>query len=88
MTKKSIGPKVSEKYFGQTLMNAQVADEPYDPSSKVQAKDGIWKTGRGSQGGGSKPTPQAQRMTTGSGSRGAKVSIGSSYPKHTQKLRG
>lgn len=85
---KKIGPKVTETYFGMSLMDAQSADEPYDPAAKIKAKDGVYATGRGSQGGGSKPTPQAQRMTTGSGSRGAKVHIGSSYPKNAQRLRG
>jgi hypothetical protein len=87
MTKRSIGPKVTEQYFGMPLSDGQSADEPYDPNSKIQAEDGIYKTGRGSQGGGSKDTPQAQRMTTGSGSRGARTTTPSSYPRQTQKIR-
>ena len=78
---------VTETYFGMPLSDGQSADEPYDPNSKMQAKDGVFKTGRGTQGGGSKPTHQAKQMTTGSGSRGARVSIPSSYPKQTQKIR-
>lgn len=87
MTRKSIGPKVTEQYFGMPFGDSQSADEPYDPNSKVQAKDGIYTTGRGVQGGGSKPTHQAQQMTTGSGSRGARVTIDSSYPRQSQKIR-
>lgn len=49
MTRKSIGPKVTENYFGMSLMDAQSADEPYDPNSKIQTKDGVWKTGRGAR---------------------------------------
>lgn len=43
---------------------------------------------RGAVSGGSKPTPQAQRMTTGSGSRSSKVTIPTSRPSNPQKLRG
>jgi hypothetical protein len=43
---------------------------------------------RGSVSGGSKPTPQAQRMTTGSGNRGARVTIGTSAPGSPKKHRG
>ena len=81
MTK--IGPKVTEKYFCMLAGDCQSADEPYDPASQGdKAKDGIFKTGRGSQGGGSKPTPQAAIMKKGS----AKLVV--TYPRHTQRLRG
>src|ERR1700682_3419401 len=83
---KSITP-VSEKFFGMKLGDSQSADEPWDPNSRIQAKDGIYTTGRGSQGGGSKDTPQAQRMTTGSGSRTSTTRTASSYPKQSQKIR-
>jgi hypothetical protein len=84
----STRPKpVSEKYFGQPLSNAQDPDEPYDPMQRRKEFGDAHMNGRGSQGGGSKPTPQATRMTTGSGSRGAKVTIPVSYPKQTQKIR-
>lgn len=42
----------------------------------------------GTKSGGSKPTPQALRMTTGSGSRGSKTTTPSSKPSNPQKLRG
>jgi hypothetical protein len=87
-TGKSYGPKVSEKMFGMSFMDRQSSDEPWDPNSKVQAVDGVFITGRGSQGGGSKPTPQAQKMTTGSGSRSSTTKQTGSYPRHTQKIRG
>lgn len=80
MNKKSIGPKVTMEYFGMKFGDSQSADEPYDPNSKSQAKDGIFTTGRGSQGGGSKPTHQAHRPGSGR--------IASSYPKQSQKIRG
>ena len=73
---------VTEKYFGMKLGDCQSADEPYDPNSRIQSKDGVFKTGRGSQGGGSKPTPQASIMKRGSGK------LTGSYPRQTQKLRG
>ena len=76
-----IGPKVTEKYFGMPLGDSQSADEPYDPASKGdKGKDGIFKTGRGSQGGGSKPSRNPGR----SGS----VGMGSSAPKQIQRIRG
>jgi hypothetical protein len=83
-------PKVSEKYFGMGLADSQSADEPYDAANRGEkATDGVFKTGRGSQGGGSKPTPQAKRMVTGSGThKGAKTYMCGSYPKQTQRLRG
>jgi hypothetical protein len=84
---KSIKP-VSEKYFGMKFGDSQSADEPYDPNSKVQANEGVFTTGRGTQGGGSKSTPQAIRMTTGSGSRNSKTMTPTSYPKQSQKIRG
>lgn len=84
----AIGGKVTEKYFGMQLGDCQSADEPYDPNSKTQTQDGVFKTGRGSQGGGSKMTPQIKRMVTGSGTRSSKVKVGSSIPRNTQKLRG
>lgn len=83
---KTIKP-VSELYFDMNIGDMQSADEPWDPNSRVQAQDGVFKTGRGSQGGGSKLTPQAQRMTTGSGSRTSTTRTASSYPKQSQKIR-
>jgi hypothetical protein len=73
---------VSEKYFGFNINNSQECDEPYDPASKIDTKDGTRLNGRGSQGGGSKPTPQAAIMKKGSGK------LMGSYPKQTQKIRG
>lgn len=43
---------------------------------------------KGTVSGGSKPTPQAQRMTTGSGSRSSKLTIPTTRPSNPQKLRG
>ena len=84
-----IGPKVTERYFGMELADSQSADEPYDKANKGEkAADGVFKTGRGSQGGGSKRTPQLSLQTTGSGSRRSKVTIGSSIPRNSQKIRG
>jgi hypothetical protein len=79
MTRHSIGPKVTEQYFGMNLADGQSADEPYDPASRIKSKDGVFMTGRGSQGGGSKPTHQAHRPGSGR--------IASSYPKQSQKIR-
>jgi len=66
--------------------DSQSADEAYDPAKKIQTTDGVFATGRGQQGGSSKPTPQAQRMTTGN-ARGGSYKIGNSAPKQTQKIR-
>ena len=88
---KTLGPKVTEHYFGMPLGDCQSADEPYVPQSKGdKADDGVFKTGRGSQGGGSKKTPQAQRMVANSGTHGRsdKTTTGSSKPRMSQKLRG
>lgn len=79
---------VTETYFGQPIGNGQDPDEPYDKTQGTRNRDGVKIGGRGARGKGSKPTPQARRMTTGSGSRSSRVSIGSSRPKSTQKLRG
>lgn len=43
---------------------------------------------RGATSGGSQPTPQTQRMTTDSGSKGSKLTIPTSRPKSAQKIRG
>jgi hypothetical protein len=60
-----------------------------DPDNKVYGNDpqGNKIHGKGQTGGGSKPTPQAQRMTTGN-SRGGSYKIGNSSPKSAQRLRG
>jgi hypothetical protein len=76
------------QYFGRPIGNGQEPDELYDKTSDSNNQDGMRIAGKGSQGGGSRPTPQAKRMTTGSGSRGSRVSITSSHPKAAQKLRG
>ena len=73
---------VTMKYFGEPIGNAQDPDEPYDHSKGTISGDGGKIGGKGSQGGGSKPTPQAAIMKRGSGN------IASSAPKQTQKLRG
>ncbi len=78
---------VVEGVFGYKFMDQQSADELYDPNYNPQTKDGVYITGRGSQGGGSVKTPQAQRMVTGN-SRGGAYKIGNSAPKQTQKIRG
>lgn len=70
------------KYFGSKLGELQDPDEPNDPARKKQSLDGVWFKGKGSQGGGSKPTPQAAVMKRGSGK------LSGSYPKSAQKLRG
>jgi hypothetical protein len=77
----SIRPKpVSEKYFGMPLSDGQSADEPYDPASKGnKAEDTVFKTGRGSQGGGSKKT---------SIPKGSANHKKGSYPSKSQKIRG
>ena len=78
-----IGPKVTEKYFGTPISDCQSADEPYDPMFKGnKTDDGTLKVGRGSQGGGSKPTPQAGIMKRGSGK------LHGSYPSKSQQIRG
>lgn len=68
--------------------DSQSADDPWDPAKRLQTKDGVFVTGRGAQGGGSKKTHQAVQMTTGSGSRSARYTIPTSNPKTTQKIRG
>lgn len=73
---------VTEKYFGMGLADSQSADEPYDPAAKVKAKDGVYMTGRGVQGGGSKATPQANRNS------GRSSKTASSAPKDRQRIRG
>ena len=82
--RKSIGPHVSDKYFGQPLGNTQDPDEIYDKTSSkdVRVTGGMRIAGMGAQGGGSKPTPQTTRMHSGSGA------LHGSYPKDPQKLRG
>ncbi len=87
MKRDPFGGRVKEGVFGYPLMNQQSADETFDKNYRTQTKDGVFMTGRGSQGGGSKKTPQAQQMVTGN-SRGGSYTIGSSIPKHPQKLRG
>ena len=77
-----IGPKVTEKYFGQPFGNNQDPDEPNDRSAGTISSDGYKIGGRGSQGGGSKPTPQAGIMKKGS------AGGGSSRPRSAQKIRG
>lgn len=72
---------VTEKYFGQSIGNGQDPDEPYDKAAQ-SSKDNWKLSGRGSRGGGSKPTPQAGIMKRGSA--GGK----NSAPKSPQKLRG
>ena len=91
--KTGYGPKgdygdrsVFTKYMGQPIGNSQEPDDPHDPYT--DRHDGMKISGMGSVSGGSKPTPQAARMTTGSGSRSSRISIGSSIPRNTQKLRG
>lgn len=65
------------QYFGNTVGNCQDPDEPWD---QTRLQDGNKLSGKGSQGGGSRKTPQAKR----SGS----ATLGSSRPRGTQKLRG
>ena len=87
---KTVKP-VTEKYFGMPIGDCQSADEPYDPASKGdKAADGVFKTGRGSQGGGSKKTPQAQRVVTKSGTHGSSRTMtpSSRSKTGTQKIRG
>ena len=89
MKRDSFGGKVTEKYFGSPLANGQGCDEPYDPAFKARFEDGQIMNGRGSQGSGSKPTPQRALTTTGSGIRGgSRVHNSGSYPRHSQKIRG
>ena len=72
---------VSEMYFGQQIGNTQDPDEPWDARGKTSI-DGFKLAGRGAQGGGSKPTPQAKQMKRGSaGGKGTR-------PKSPQRLRG
>ena len=74
---------VTEKYFGMPLSDCQSADEPYDKATKGEkARDGVFTTGRGTQGGGSQSTPQAAIMKRGS------ATPASSAPRNKQKLRG
>lgn len=65
--------KVSERYLGNPLSQSQNPGNPAAPSINVGG-------GRGATGGGSKPTPQANRPGSGK--------LGSSAPKSAQKLRG
>jgi hypothetical protein len=85
---RQFGGHVQEGNFGYKFAVAQDPDELYDPNQAPDFKDGSLTKGRGARGSGSKPTPQAKLMTTGSGTRRSKITIGSSYPKSTQKLRG
>lgn len=79
----SIKPKpVDMRYFGQPIGNGQDPDEPYDRSSGTMTADGGKIGGKGSQGGGSKTTRQAQQMKKGS------AALGSSRPSRNQKIRG
>lgn len=77
----STRPKpVNQKYFGQPIGNGQDPDDPWDSShgtGPLDEKIG----GKGAQGGGSKPTPQAHRP------RSQAIS-GSSKPKTSQRIRG
>jgi hypothetical protein len=75
-----IGPKVTEKYFGQPVGNSQDPDEPWDKSAGTISTDGYKIGGRGSHGGGSKPSRNPGR--TGS------AALGSSRPRSAQKIRG
>jgi hypothetical protein len=70
------------RYFGQPIGNGQDPDETYDHSAGTLTADGQKIGGRGAQGGGSKPTPQAGIMKKGSGR------LTGSYPRQTQKIRG
>ena len=84
MSKRGWSP-VSEDYFGHKIGNVQDPDSPNDPVQRK--KDGLMGSeahmnGRGSQGGGSKPTPQVRIMKQGSGA------LQGSYPRNTQKIRG
>jgi len=74
-------------YMGHPIGNGQDPDAPGDPTAN-RSGDGMKIAGRGSQSGGSKPTPQAKRMTTGSGSRSSRVTVSGSYPRHSQRIRG
>jgi hypothetical protein len=76
----STRPKpVSEKYFGQPLSNAQDPDEPYDPIQRKKEFGDAHMNGRGSQGGGSKPSNR--------GNKSGSAALQTSYPKQSQKIR-
>ena len=76
----SVKPKaVSMTYFGQKIGNGQDPDEPYDAAAK-KSNYGMKLSGMGSQGGGSKPTPQAKRLGTAKNH--------GSHPRQSQKIRG
>jgi hypothetical protein len=79
----SLKPKpVTMQYFGYPIGNGQDPDEPYDHSAGTRTGDGLKIGGKGAQGGGSKPTPQAAIMKRG------QSKIPCSYPKNSQKIRG
>ena len=71
---------VTEKYFGEPIGNSQDPDEPYDRSKGTITQDGVKIGGKGSQGGGSKPSPR--------GNRSGSAALRNSAPKAPQKLRG
>ena len=78
----STRPKpLSKTYFGHPIGDGQNPDEPWDTSAgtgPTAEKIG----GKGSQGGGSKPTPQTAVMKRGS------ARLGSTAPRNTQRIRG
>jgi hypothetical protein len=67
--------------------NPQEVDEPYDKSGGSRSVDGYRLAGKGSQGGGSKPSNQLSKAHTGN-SRGGSYPLKGSYPKSSQKIRG
>jgi hypothetical protein len=79
---REFGGKVSQRYLGQPIGNSQDPDEPYDKSGGAFKGEGGMIGGMGSQGGGSKPTPQRATMRMGSGK------LHGSYPRNPQKIRG
>lgn len=86
---REFGGKVKQTYLGQPIGNTQDPDEPYDHSGGAFKGEGGKIGGMGSQGSGSKPTPQRGLTTTGSGSRGgSRVHNSGSYPRNLQKIRG
>src|SRR5437899_10073215 len=77
-SRKTVGAHVTEKYFGQSLGNTQDPDDAKDSTAPQNTTDGGNKIGgKGSISGGSKPTPQARQMTTGTTTGGSR----SCYPR-------
>ena len=74
-------------YFGQPIGNGQDPDDPKDKTAK-RTGEGMKLAGQGSISGGSKLTPQRLQTTTGGGTRGSRITNGSSKPKSAQRLRG